>query len=95
MAAFYQGSILMKILSAAAMIVTLAAPAYAQIGPPDKMGGTGYSKQFTKSCSVYANQCALNNPGAANKCQSARAQCLQTGTFKGPKGKAFSGLAKN
>jgi hypothetical protein len=85
----------MRILSTATLIVTLALPAYAQSGLPDKMGGTGYSKQFSKTCSVYANACSLNIPNAADKCQAARAKCLQTGTFTNPKGKSFSGLAKN
>jgi hypothetical protein len=84
----------MRLFWAAAIIGLWAGSAYAQQGVPDKMGGTGYSKQFSKTCSVYANACVLNNPGAKEKCESARAKCMATGTFTGPQGKSFSGLAK-
>jgi hypothetical protein len=69
-------------------------PVHSQQGVPDKMGGTGYAKQSGKTCSAAAGVCRKNNPGAADKCESARAGCMQTGTFVGPKGTAFSGLAK-
>jgi hypothetical protein len=84
----------MRTLNAAAILAILTAPAYGQIGPPDKMGGTGYAKQFGKTCSGYANTCVQNNPGKTDKCQSARAKCMETGTFVGPQGRSFSGLAK-
>jgi hypothetical protein len=79
---------------AAAIIGLCAGSAYAQQGVPDKMGGTGYSKQISKTCSVYANACVVNNPSAKDKCESARSRCMATGTFTGPQGKSFSGLAK-
>lgn len=73
----------------------LTGTAQGQQGVPDKMGGTGYAKQVGKSCSVYANACLKNNPSASGKCQSARVRCMETGTFVGPQGASFSGLAKN
>ena len=86
----------MRIFRTAAIVIAiLAGPAYGQIGMPDKMGGTGYAKQVSKSCSVYANTCTLKNRNVADKCQAAGARCMQTGTFVTPQGKSFSGLAKN
>ena len=82
------------LLSAIVIPLFLVGPVSAQYGVPDKMGGTGYAKQAGKSCSAYADVCVRNNAGKADKCQSAREKCMQTGTFVGPQGKSFSGLAK-
>jgi len=84
----------MRVLKVASILVMLMVPAYGQIGPPDKMGGTGYAKQFGKTCSAYASKCVQNNPGKTDQCQSASTRCMQTGTFVGPQGKSFSGLLK-
>jgi hypothetical protein len=84
----------MRIFAAATLVVLLAGPTFAQQGVPDKMGGTGYAKQSGKTCSAYANACVKNNPGAKDKCQSERANCMATGNFTGPQGKSYSGLMK-
>jgi hypothetical protein len=84
----------MRTFIMALFVLLTAVPAFAQFGPADKMGGTGRSKQIGKSCSAYANVCVLNNPAAKDKCESARANCMATGTFKGPKGSTFSGMLK-
>jgi hypothetical protein len=84
----------MRVVYFATIILSLSGSVHAQ-GVPDKMGGTGYAKQGGKTCSSYAAICVRNNPGASDKCQSAQAACMQTGTFKGPQGKSYSGLAKN
>lgn len=83
-----------KSFYAAAAFVLLAFPAHGQQGVPDKMGGTGYAKQGGKTCSAATSACLRNNPVSADKCEAARANCMQTGTFKGPRGGSFSGLAK-
>lgn len=79
---------------AVAALVLLALPAHGQQGVPDKMGGTGYAKEARKTCSAAASICLKYNPGSADKCQAARANCMQTGTFTGPQGSSTSGLAK-
>ncbi len=84
----------MRIFCVAAAVALMAGSAYAQQGVPDKMGGTGYSKQAGKTCSAYAGACVKNNPGAKDKCESERAKCMTTGRFTGPQGASFSGLAK-
>lgn len=46
-----------------------------------------------KTCSAYAQVCASRN-GNSPQCQSARENCMHTGTFRGPRGGVFSGLAR-
>jgi len=46
-----------------------------------------------KTCSGYATACSHRNEGSP-MCETSRAQCMQTGTFRGPKGGVFSGLAR-
>jgi hypothetical protein len=78
----------------ALFVLLTAVPAFAQFGPADIMGGTGRSKQTGKSCSAYANACVLSHPTAKDKCESARANCMATGTFKGPKGNVYTGMLR-
>ncbi|SHK70826.1 hypothetical protein SAMN05444321_0423 [Bradyrhizobium lablabi] len=49
------------------------------------------------SCSSASAACIKlysDSPELAAKCQPARASCMSTGTFVGPKGKAFPGMVK-
>ena len=46
-----------------------------------------------KTCSAYAQACATRNNNSP-LCQSARERCLATGTFQGPAGGVFNGLAR-
>lgn len=49
------------------------------------------------SCSSAAATCIRNNgasPYIVGKCQSARADCMNTGTFVGVQGKIFPGLVR-
>ena len=56
----FRWSVAMRIFGAAAMIAILAGPAFGQIGPPDKMGGTGYAKQTGKKPEAFLG----TSPGA-------------------------------
>ena len=42
----------------------------------------------SKSCSAYAAVCT-KNLGGSPKCAAARANCMQTGVYQGPSGRAF------
>jgi hypothetical protein len=59
-------------------------------------GGRGLGNRRT--CTQQAMACTKYNgtsPSLAAKCEPARERCIQTGTFVGPQGQAFPGLAKN
>jgi hypothetical protein len=77
-------------------------------GRPNQMAGQdwatrGYNAAAKEkrmkglSCSSASAACIRNNGGSPEvvaKCQSARANCMSTGTFVGVKGKVFPGLAR-
>jgi hypothetical protein len=86
----------MKSLTAVLLLALFAlsthTPASSQV--LNNMSGKTNVHNASKSCSAYATACVKTNAGAGAKCQSARARCMETGTFVGVQGQSFSGLAK-
>jgi hypothetical protein len=80
-------------------ICILATSASARnLGPGAKMSGADpvYGSSGgggPKTCSAYAAICT-NRTGGSPKCASARANCMQTGVYKGPSGQVFSGMLR-
>jgi hypothetical protein len=46
-----------------------------------------------ETCSGFARICAARNEGSP-MCETSREECMQTGAFRGPRGRVFSGLSK-
>jgi hypothetical protein len=78
------------ILSASASAGALT-PAAKMSGADTVYGSTRGGGQRT--CSAYAAMCT-SRTGGSPKCASARANCMQTGVFKGASGQVFSGMVR-
>jgi hypothetical protein len=58
---------------------------------PAKCKGGGGGMQ--KTCSAYEQAC-FSRTGNVSGCQAAHKGCMQTGTWRGPMGGVFSGIAR-
>lgn len=88
-------------------VASFFAPAHSR-GRPNQMAGQDWASRGYNSankakrlkgvsCSSASAACVRNNgrsPEVVAQCQSARANCMSTGTFIGVQGKMFPGLAR-
>ena len=78
------------------------APGWGRFVATCMRGGAGNGpsslQRTSKTCTSYGQACIsrnANSPELAAKCQSSQARCMETGTFVGPRGRVFTGVAKS
>jgi hypothetical protein len=82
----------------AGICILSASASAGALTPAAKMSGADTVYGSTRgggprTCSAFAATCA-SRTGGSPKCASARADCMQTGVFKGPSGQVFSGMVR-